>query len=121
MRMLYRLAADLVVIAHFSYVAFVVLGQLAILLGAYCRWGWIRNPWLRWLHLAAISIVVAEALLGIVCPLTTWEGWLRARAGEGSYRGDFVGHWTHELLFYDGPPWVFLSPIQFLACWCSPR
>ena len=105
--MLYRLAADLVVIAHFGYVAFVVLGQLAILVGALCRWAWIRNPWFRWLHLAAIAIVVAEALVGIVCPLTTWEGWLRAQAGEATYGGDFLGHWAHELLFYDGPPWVF--------------
>ena len=65
------------------------------------------HPWLRWLHLTAISIVVVEALLGIVCPLTTLETWLRKRGGQAAYDGDFLGHWVHELLFYDAPPWVF--------------
>ena len=105
--MFYKLAADFVVVLHASYVAFVVFGQLAILIGILCRWAWVRNRWFRWLHLGAISIVIAEALLGIVCPLTTLEGWLRARAGGTGYRGDFVGHWVHELLFYDAPSWVF--------------
>ncbi len=105
--MLYKLAADVVVVMHAAYVSFVVFGQLAVLIGILCRWEWVRNRWFRWLHLAAISIVVAEALLGIVCPLTTLEGWLRARAGQANYQGDFVGHWVHELLFYEAPPWVF--------------
>lgn len=103
----YKLAADLVVVLHAGYVAFVVLGQLAVLIGMLCRWAWIRNPWFRWLHLTAIAIVVVEALLGIVCPLTTLETWLRKRGGEAAYSGDFVGYWVHELLFFDAPPWVF--------------
>ena len=105
--MLYKLAADFVVVLHAAYVLFVIFGQLAILIGILCRWAWVRNTWFRWLHLAAISIVVVESLLGIVCPLTTFEGWLRSRAGQTGYRGDFVGHWVHELLFYDAPAWVF--------------
>jgi len=31
----------------------------------------------------------------------------QTRAGEATYSGDFLGHWAHELLFYDGPAWVF--------------
>jgi len=107
MPVLYKLAADLVVVVHFGYVSFVLVGQVLILLGVMCRWRWVRNPWFRWLHLGAISIVVAESLLGIVCPLTTWESWLRREAGEATYSGDFLGHWAHELVFYDAPPWVF--------------
>ena len=105
--MFYKLAADVVVALHAAYVSFVIFGQLAILIGILCRWTWVRNQWFRWLHLAAISIVVVESLLGIVCPLTTLESWLRTRAGQTGYRGDFVGHWVHELLFYDAPAWVF--------------
>ena len=104
---LYKFAADFVVILHAGYVAFVVLGQLAILMGIVCRWKWIRNRRMRWLHLLAISIVVFESLLGIVCPLTTLETWLRAGAGEATYHGDFIGYWTHELLFFDATPGVF--------------
>jgi hypothetical protein len=103
----YQLAADLVVILHAGYVSFVLFGQLGILVGILCRWEWIRNRTFRWLHLAAISLVVFESLLGIVCPLTTLETWLRERAGQAGYAGDFIGHWVHELLFYNLPPWVF--------------
>lgn len=105
--MLYQLAADVVVLLHAAYVSFVIFGQLAILVGILRRWVWVRNPWFRWLHLFAISIVVAESLLGIVCPLTTLEDWLRTRAGQATYRGDFLGHWVHALMFYDAPPWIF--------------
>ena len=105
--MLYKLAADVVVVLHAGYVSFVIFGQLAVLIGILCRWKWVRNARFRWLHLIAISIVVVESLLGIVCPLTTLEDWLRTRAGQAGYRGDFVGHWVHELLFYDAPAWVF--------------
>lgn len=103
----YKLAADLVVLAHAAYVSFVLFGQLGILAGILCRWEWIRNRTFRWLHLAAISLVVLESLLGIVCPLTTLETWLRRQAGQTTYAGDFIGHWVHELLFYNAPAWVF--------------
>jgi hypothetical protein len=39
----YRFAADALVVVHFSYVAFVVIGLLAILLGLICRWGWVAE------------------------------------------------------------------------------
>jgi hypothetical protein len=105
--MRYQLAADAVVVLHAAYVAFIVLGQLAILVGILARWRWVRNPWFRWSHLTAIAIVVVEALWGVVCPLTVWESWLRSRAGQTSYSGDFIAYWTHEFLFFDFPNWVF--------------
>jgi polyferredoxin len=103
----YRLAADAVVVVHFSYVAFVMIGLLAILLGLICRWGWVRNIWFRSLHLLAILVVAAEAICGITCPLTTWEQRLRALAGDTSYQGDFIADWVHRLMFFDCQPWVF--------------
>lgn len=103
----YAFAADLVVAAHIAYVAFVVLGLLLTLVGVALGWRWVRNPWFRGVHLAMILIVVAEAWLGITCPLTTWEKQLRRLAGETTYRGDFIGRWLHEALFFDLPPAVF--------------
>jgi hypothetical protein len=103
----FRLAADIVVLAHASYVLFVLLGQLVILTGWLCGWQWIRNRWFRATHLAAIGIVVAESWCGITCPLTTLEQWLRSQAGDVAYRGDFLGNMAHELLFVDWEPWVF--------------
>jgi len=94
--MRYALQADLVLILHLLYVGFVLIGQLVILVGACLRWKWVRNPWFRWLHLTAMGIVVFEALMGIVCPLTTWEMRLRELAGQDT---DVLraGEWLPEM------------------------
>jgi hypothetical protein len=102
-----KLLADLIVVFHATYVSFIVFGLVLILLGVVLRWGWVRNFWFRSLHLVAIAIVVLEVLIGMSCPLTDWEKQLRKMAGEGSYTGDFIGHWAHRLIFYQAPPWVF--------------
>lgn len=107
MELFYRLAADLVVTVHAAYVGFVVIGFLLILLGTVLKWTWIRNFWFRLVHLTMILAVVAEAWLGIVCPLTTWEKQLRELAGQTAYQGDFIANWMHDLIFFEAPPWVF--------------
>jgi hypothetical protein len=101
----YRFLADLIVVFHATYVGFVVFGLVAILLGGVLRWAWVRNIWFRLLHLLAILVVAGEALLGIVCPLTTWESQLREAAGDAAQEGSFVGRWVHELIFVEVPPW----------------
>jgi hypothetical protein len=104
----YRAAADAVVLVHVGYILFVVLGLAAIVAGLALKKPWARNFWFRALHLAAILVVVGEAWLGIVCPLTTWEAALRQRAGQVGLQGEgFIEHWTHRLIFYQAPPWVF--------------
>ncbi len=104
-----RILADFIVLIHATYVSFVVLGLVAILLGAVLHWSWIRNIWFRMLHLTAISIVVIEAMLGVPCPLTVWEAELRKTAGQVVYTGDFLGYWAHQLIFFRAEPWVFTS------------
>ncbi|HVQ62262.1 MAG TPA: DUF2784 domain-containing protein, partial [Burkholderiales bacterium] len=73
--------ADVILVVHALFVLFVVGGFVLILVGA-GSWGWVRNRTFRILHLAAIAFVTGEALLGVTCPLTLWEDWLRA-AGPG--------------------------------------
>jgi hypothetical protein len=103
-----RLLADLVLVLHVAFVAFVILGLVLILVGGVRRWAWIRNPWFRAGHLLAIGIVVGQAWMGVICPLTTLEMWLRERAGDLTYEGTFMSHWLHRLLFFQAPPWVFI-------------
>jgi len=105
----WRMLADAVVVFHAAYVAFVVFGFAAILAGAALKARWIRNFWFRVIHLAAMALVLVEALIGVICPLTLLEDRLRIRAGDGPYPGDFVGYWMHRLIFYDWPPWVFAT------------
>ena len=95
--------ADLILIAHFAFVLFVVGGLALIWIGAAASWHWVRNWWFRIAHLGAIFLVAAEALLGMVCPLTVWEDALRGAPTETS----FVARWLHRVLFYSFPEWVF--------------
>lgn len=122
------LLADLVLVLHASVVVFVVAGLALILIGHFRGWRWVYGWYFRLAHLAAIAFVVAEAWLGVVCPLTTLEMWLRAQAGAATYSGSFIEHWLQRLLYYDLPPWVFLLGytlfgLLVLATWlcCPPR
>lgn len=103
----YAMAADALLIAHVAFVLFVVLGLVLIFVGKAKHWSWVRNPWFRVAHLLAIGIVVAQAWLGLICPLTIWEMQLRAKAGQTIYDGSFISHWLGELLYYHAPAWVF--------------
>lgn len=105
--MIYRIFADATVIVHFAYVAFVVFAVPAILIGGWRRWNWVRNLWFRLIHVSMILVVVAEAWAGITCPLTTLENEFRGAAGDATYKGDFVGNFVHQMLFFEAPPWVF--------------
>ncbi|HEX6317655.1 MAG TPA: DUF2784 domain-containing protein [Burkholderiales bacterium] len=99
------MVADAVLAVHFTLVLFIVGGLLLTWIGAPLGWRWIRNPWFRYLHLAAIGFVAVEALLGVACPLTVWEDLLRG----GSRPESFIARWTHRLLFYRAPQWVFTA------------
>jgi hypothetical protein len=104
----YSLLADLLLVIHVGFVVFVVLGLLLVLVGGVRGWIWVRNPWFRAAHLGGIAVVVLQAWLGVVCPLTTWEMALRERAGDETYGGTFIAHWLHKILYLDVPAWVFV-------------
>lgn len=118
--------ADLVLLIHFMIVIFIVLGLLLIVIGGIKNWYWIRNPWFRYLHLLAIGIVVMQAWLGKLCPLTHLENSLRDRAGEATYSGSFISYWIQQLLYYDLPLWVFailysVFGLLVIFCWFAFR
>lgn len=97
------MAADAVLVLHFAFVTFVVGGFALVWIGHFAGWGWIGNRVFRSLHLAAITFVAIESLIGMVCPLTQWEDALRGATNERS----FIARWLHAILFYDLPEWVF--------------
>ena len=105
---LWLVLADILLVAHAAFVAFVVVGLALICLGGWRRWACVRNFWFRTAHLAAIGVVAAESLAGFVCPLTTWEDRLRLLAGgEQRYPESFIQHWLHRLIFFDLSESVF--------------
>ena len=119
---IYEAAANTTLFAHVCYIAFVVFGLILTWFGIVFRWQWIRNRWFRGVHLAMIVIVVFEAWVGIICPLTTLENWFRKRSGQSVYDGDFIAIWLHDLIFFNASPWVFTCGYTFfglgvLATW----
>jgi hypothetical protein len=90
--MSYRLLADLVLILHAGFVAFVVLGALLAL-----RW-----PRIAWVHVPVVLWGAGIEFLGGICPLTPFENHWRRLAGELGYPGDFVEHYLLSALYPDG-------------------
>jgi hypothetical protein len=97
--------ADALLVLHFAIVVFITGGLILTWIGGALGWSWVRNPWFRYLHLAAIACVALEALAGMVCPITLWEDALRGGARPES----FVGRWVQQLLYYRAPEWVFTT------------
>ena len=123
----YLMLADLVLVVHAAYVAFVIVGLLLIWIGWQRRWVFVRNLWFRGAHLAAIGVVAAESMAGFVCPLTTWEDRLRLLAGgQERYAGSFIQHWLHQMMFFDVDERIFtIAYIVFfllvaLSLWLVP-
>lgn len=112
--------ADAILVAHALVVCFVVAGQALILVGGWRGWDWVRNVWFRLAHLATIGVVVLQAWLGRLCPLTVWERELRRAAGQGIYEQSFIEYWVARYLYLDLPWWVFVasySAFGLLVIW----
>jgi hypothetical protein len=84
--------ADLIVLLHFAFVLFVVLGGLLAL-----RW-----PRVAWLHIPAVIWGTLVEFTGWICPLTPLENRLRRASGEASYQGDFIAHYILPALYPNG-------------------
>jgi hypothetical protein len=90
--MSYRWLADLVLVVHLAFVAFVVLGGLFAL-----RWSRVA-----WVHIPVAIYGASVEFLGFICPLTPLEVWLRQRGGQAGYSGGFVEHYVTAALYPAG-------------------
>lgn len=95
--MAYRVAADLVMVLHFLFVVFVLLGGIAV-------WRWF---WVAWLHVPAFAWGVLVAVNRWICPLTPLEQRLRAAAGDEGYQGGFIAHYIEPLIYPEGVGYEF--------------
>lgn len=122
------LLADAILMLHVGVVFFVVLGALAIPLGAWRSWRWVRGWRWRLLHVVLMGVIALQAWLGALCPLTVWEQALRRRAGEAVYGESFIEHWLSRLIFFEAPWWIFVAAYSAFALfvlllwrWVPPR
>ncbi len=84
-----RLAADAIVVLHFTFVIFVVVG-------GFVSW---RFPRVAWIHIPAATWGALIEFMGWICPLTPLENKLRVRAGDLAYEGGFVEHYVIPILY----------------------
>ncbi len=107
--------ADAILVLHVGIVAFVVLGALAIALGAWRKWAWVHGLRWRLAHVALMVVIALQAWLGALCPLTVWEQALRRQAGETTFRESFIEHWLSRLIFFEAPWWAFVAAYTAFA------
>lgn len=87
--MTYRVLADLVLVLHLLFIAFVVGGGYLVL-----RWRWAPL-----VHLPAACWGVFVEASGRACPLTPLENSLREAAGGSGYSGGFIEHYLVPLIY----------------------
>ena len=90
--MLWRFAADAVLVLHLGFIVFALLGAL------------LAFRWRRMvaLHLPAAAWAAWIEWSGGICPLTPLENAWRLRAGQQGYRTSFVEHHLLGVIYPDG-------------------
>ena len=87
--MSFRVLADAVVLVHFAFILFVILGGFL---------AWRYRPVVL-AHVPALIWGIWIELSGRICPLTPLENRLRERAGESGYTGGFVEHYVVPVIY----------------------
>ena len=98
------LASDTVLIAHLAVIAFNLFGLVAIPLGGWLNWRFVRVRWWRWLHLASMAVVAVQALAGRACFLTILQDEL---AGASAARPPLIMRLVNGMMFWPMPLWAF--------------
>lgn len=83
------LMADLVLLVHAAFVAFVALGAFLVL-----QW-----PRVAWAHVPCALYGAGIEFYGWTCPLTPLEASLRRAAGQEGYTGSFLEHYLQPVLY----------------------
>ncbi len=90
--MIEKIAADLIVLFHFAFILFVIIGGFLVI-----RWRWII-----WLHIPCAVWGALIEFTGWICPLTPWENQLRISAGSTGYSGGFIEHYILPIIYPSG-------------------
>jgi hypothetical protein len=88
----YVIAADGVMLVHFCFIAFALLGSFLVL-------RWSR---LLWAHLAALAWGIWIEASGRICPLTPLENHFRELAGRTTYGEGFITHYLGPVIYPAG-------------------
>ncbi len=86
------LVSRILVVVHFGFLAFVVLGGFLVM--------W--RPWVAWLHVPCAAWGALIVSMGWICPLTPLENRFRAEAGLSRYDGGFIENYLLAVIYPPG-------------------
>ncbi|MEX2467163.1 MAG: DUF2784 domain-containing protein [Gemmatimonadota bacterium] len=88
----YALLADLVLVGHLTFLAFVIFGGLLVL-----RW-----PRAALFHIPVLAWGAWIEFSGGICPLTPLENRLRRLAGDSGFETGFIEHYLVPVIYPPG-------------------
>jgi len=92
--MFYKVATDVVILIHFLWIGFVILGFPVTLYFNSAKW--------RLFHLAAVILMILMQVTRTICPLTYLEGWLKSGGSvKEVYPGAFIAEWVERLIYVE--------------------
>jgi hypothetical protein len=97
--------AAIVLGIHAFVIMFNIFGLVAVPLGAWLRWRFVRIAWWRVLHLVSLLIVAAQAVFGQACFLTLWQAALEPDGAAAP--PPMIYAWVNSLIYWPLPLWVF--------------
>ena len=117
--------ADAVLALHVGIILFNVFGLIAIPVGGWLGWRFVRVAWWRLLHLGAMAAVAVQAVAGRACFLTVWQDTL---VGMGQNQPPMIMRWVDQVIFWPLPLWFFAALyglawayVLALLWWVPPR
>ena len=90
---------------HVAVIAFNVFGLLAIPIGAWRGWSFVRARGWRLLHLASLAVVAVQALFGRACFLTIWQDELSGARAQPP----LIMRLVNSVIYWPLPMWVFTA------------
>jgi hypothetical protein len=95
--MFFKLAADFVVLIHFMWVVFLIVGAF---MG--------KNYYsVKIFHIVGLGFAVIIQIFGWYCPLTYLEVWLRQRHDPLlTYSGSFIIYYIEKFVYIELSPWI---------------
>ena len=99
--------AQAVLAVHIAAATFIVLGIIAIPIGARLGWPFVYALWWRLPHVAAMGIVALQKLLGNACFLSEWERRLIDIADRIPHATPGFQAFGEHLIYWNLPLWFF--------------
>lgn len=111
------LLGQAVLAAHVAVIAFNLFGLVAVPLGAWRGWAFVRARGWRLLHLVSMALVAVQAAAGRACVLTLWQGRL-----TGGREDPLIMRIVNGLIYWPLPMWAFTAAylaalVYVLALW----